>query len=91
MAGARLVEEAQSKGVKAHFVLNSGILSAFTGQEVLEAARREQARMIAMPSMTGPFTRFVAGSVAQEVFRAGRTLTWLYGPKAIAERERVVA
>jgi nucleotide-binding universal stress UspA family protein len=78
-----LVEEARRHGVKARFALDSGV-AAITGDSVLAAARREKARVIAMPSMSGPWTRLVAGSVAQKVFRSGRVSVCVYGPEALS-------
>ena len=85
IAGAKLVDEARRHGVKARFALDSGV-PMITGEAVLAAARREKARVIAMPSMSGAWTRLMTGSVAQDVFRAGRFPVWLYGPEALSER-----
>ncbi len=89
--GARLVEEASRRGVKARFVLEDEIVPSITGETVLKAARRERARMIAMLNPGGAVTHLVAGGVAQEVFRTGRMLTWLYGPRAIGDAGRLAA
>jgi nucleotide-binding universal stress UspA family protein len=89
--GSELVKEAGSHGVRARFTLETGIVPSITGDAVLRAARRERAHMIAMVSHDAPVTHFVAGSVAQEVFRTGRMLTWLYGPKATVEGTRAAA
>lgn len=89
--GSRLVEEAAHRGVKARFVLEEGLVAAVTGRTVLEAAQRERARMIAMPSFSGPVTRILLGSVAQDVFRAGRMPVWLYGPRSIGEERTKAA
>jgi hypothetical protein len=75
------VEEARRRGVRARFALDSGLVASLNGETVLAAARHERAGMIAMPSMSGPVARMVAGSVAQEVIRAGKMLVWLYGPR----------
>lgn len=82
-AGAVLVEEARAAGVKARFALDNGV-NEITGDIVLAAARREKARIIAMPSMSGPWTRIVAGSVAQRVFRSGGLPVCVYGPEALS-------
>jgi nucleotide-binding universal stress UspA family protein len=82
-AGARLVEEAAARGIRARFQLESGVVPAISGKTVLQAARREGARAIAMAHPSGPVARFVAGSVPEEVFRAGRVFAWLYGPRAV--------
>jgi nucleotide-binding universal stress UspA family protein len=81
-AGELLVEEARRYGVKARFALDNGV-AEITGETVLAAARREKARVIAMPSASGPLTRLVAGTVAQKVFRSGRLPVCLYGPEAL--------
>jgi nucleotide-binding universal stress UspA family protein len=81
-AGELLVEEAKRRGVKARFALDNGV-AEITGETVLAAARREKARVIAMPSASGSLTRLVAGSVAQKVFRSGRLPVCLYGPEAL--------
>ena len=82
-AGALLVEEARVHGVKARFTLDNGF-HEISGDTLLAAARREKARLIAMPSMSGPWMRLVAGSVAQKVFRRGGLPVCVYGPAALS-------
>ncbi|HEY8278754.1 MAG TPA: universal stress protein [Bdellovibrionota bacterium] len=82
--GAETVRRIQSRGVRARFMLEKGIMVALVGRAVLDTARREGVRLIAMPSLSGPFTRLVAGSVAQDVVRAGLYPVWVYGPRALS-------
>jgi nucleotide-binding universal stress UspA family protein len=89
--GALWMARAGKRGVEGRFLLENEDLLPLSGEAVLAAAQREKARLIAMPSLSSPLTRLVAGSVAHEVFRSGRLPVWLYGPRALAEKRRSAA
>ncbi len=89
--GALWAAKAEKAGVKARFVLENDDVPSLSGKAVLVTALREGAKLIAMPSLSSPLTRLVAGSVAHEVFRAGSYPVWLYGPRALAVKRRTAA
>jgi nucleotide-binding universal stress UspA family protein len=73
---------ADSYGVPTQAVVRDEGVSSHVGETILAAAKKENAGLIVMASVSGALSSFVLGSVAREVFRANQYPVWVYGPKA---------
>jgi nucleotide-binding universal stress UspA family protein len=85
--GSRWAEEARAYGVTGHVVITDEGVSSQVAKAILRVAHKEQVQLIAMASLSGAFSSFVAGSVAREVFRTQEYPVWIWGPKAEASTE----
>jgi len=84
---ARWIQAARLHGVPARFVISNARLGPYVANGILELAETEKVDFIAMSSVSGPVSAFVAGSVAREVFRPSKFPVWIYGPKALEHRK----
>ena len=60
---------------------------AQTASHIIDAAKRLGVGMIALASVSGKLTTFVAGSVARQVMRENLFPLFVYGPQALAVRQ----
>lgn len=81
--GAHWVDLAKNLGVRVELVIQDEGYNSNVSELILNAAKKAQADLIAMASVSGPFKSFVAGSVARSVFRKRSYPVLVYGPKAV--------
>ena len=80
------IAEAKLEGVKVSFLLKNIGMSFVDKQEIVKAAQKSKASMIAMVSTSKLRDRILLGSPAYDVFRANKFPVWMYGPKAVKSR-----
>lgn len=83
---ARWAELAESRGVRARWIVKDDGVGTNAAESILGTAEEEEVCMIALASVSGTFAALTLGSVAREVFRANRCPVWVYGPRALEPR-----
>jgi nucleotide-binding universal stress UspA family protein len=82
--GNEWVKLAAAMGKPVTFILEEQRSGTKTVDSILKIAHQQEADLIALASLSGPFVSLVAGSVACEVVRANEYPVWIYGPKSAA-------
>jgi len=77
------IAEAKLEGVKASLLLKNIGMGFVNKQEIVNAAVKAKASLIAMATTSKKSDRFLLGSAAYDVFRANKYPVWIYGPKAV--------
>jgi nucleotide-binding universal stress UspA family protein len=76
-------EEAQKRGVETEVIILDNNIVGSAAADIMRAATERQVRMLVLATASNFAERMLVGSVAFELFRAGKIPIWAYGPKAV--------